>query len=65
MKIPSPQIPILVTWFDLMQIVTIMAAAAAVPASSYSMSQTAKIRGVRGIMTNIIEVFVDTSTHNR
>jgi hypothetical protein len=29
-----------------LSIVTIMTAAAAVPASSYSMSQTAKIRGV-------------------
>ena len=50
-----------------MQTVTIMTAATAaadVPASSYSMSQTAKIRGVQGIITNIIEVFVDTSTHN-
>ena len=42
-----------------MQTVTIMtaataAAAADVPASSYSMSQTAKIRGVQGIITNII-----------
>ena len=31
-----------------LSIVTIMTAAAAVPASSYSMSQTAKIRGVQG-----------------
>ena len=47
-----------------LSIVTIMTAAAAVPASSYSMSQTAKIRGVQGIITNIIEVFTNTSTHN-
>ena len=47
-----------------MQIVTIMTAAAAVPASSYSMSQTAKIGGVQGIITNIIEVFINTTTHN-
>ena len=58
--------------FSLMQTVTIMtaaafaaaAAAAAVPASSYSMSQTAKIRGVWGIITYIIEIFMYTSTHN-
>ena len=48
-----------------LSIVTIMtAAAAAVPASSYSMSQTAKIGGVQGIITNIIEVFINTTTHN-
>ena len=35
-----------------LSIVTIMTTA--VPASSYSMSQTAKIRGVQGIITNII-----------
>ena len=46
-----------------LSIVTIMTAAA-VPASSYSMSQTAKIRGVQGQITNIIEIIMNLSIYD-
>ena len=44
-----------------LSIVTIMTAAAA---SSYSMSQTAKIRGVQGQITNIIEIIMNLSIYD-